>query len=617
MDINELNALTVVRLKELCIANGIRGASKLNKPELIEILYNFYKSTSKKKIKAKKSPTIRRKSIDSIISTSIRSSSIRSSIKSPKKSKFLEQYVNTCKPGKIKTLDTNICVPIDGPKGRKAVEKLEKSCDKKGGVFNNKTLNCHDSDMISVTSSKIVSPKKSEKRCKPGKIKTLDTNICVPIDGPKGRKAVEKLEKSPVLRKKTKKSRKIRENEFLEQYVNTCKPGKIKTLDTNICVPIDGPKGRKAVEKLEKSCDKKGGVFNNKTLNCHASDIASDIASEVESEASTIEIINKSKKTLPRGSPVQSILSSTSTKDLKPCNPGKIRTLDKGNRCVSVNLKRGQETIEKLKDLCYDKGEGYNFNRSTYKCDKVIKTKERSLLSSSSEESDYNSPDFSKQISREYDIKGKSTPLTPSSYLSQSYVLPSSIYPKETEQIPKDITYDNIFKFPSSSSTSTVIYPIGSDLEEFYRNKESLLGLVVYERPDKIEIRGINATGNETNYILNRYEINIAEEIKNMVNLVILIYHVDKDLEKDFNESNVIRVLPPNLKILELQNNIMIDLTIPNDIIKLDKIKFVNFYVFEGMTQMLAISKRAQIEYINLIKQSEKDSVTMGYYILR
>ncbi len=67
---------------------------------------------------------------------------------------------------------------------------------------------------------------------------------------PKGRKAVEKLQKSPVLRKKTKKSRKMRENEFIEKHVTTCKPGKIKHPVSNRCVLINGAKGREALKLL-------------------------------------------------------------------------------------------------------------------------------------------------------------------------------------------------------------------------------------------------------------------------------------------------------------------------------------------------------------------------------
>ena len=495
MDINELNELTVVRLKELCIANGIRGASKLNKPDLIKILNEFYKTTSKQKLKAKKSPTIRRKSIDSNISPSIRSSS-KSSVKSPKKSKFLEQYVNICKEGKIKSLDTNICVPMDGPKGRKAVEKLEKSCDSKGGVFNNKTLNCHASDLVSDEDSDIASQIASTISIVPKSKKTL-------------------------------------------------------------------PRG-----------------------------------SPVSSEASTISIVPKSKKTLPRGSPVQSIISSSTI--TKPCEQGKIRTLDKGNRCVSVNLKRGKETIAKLQELCSNKGEGYIFNDTTYKCDKVSK------------------PDIAPSI---IEIP---KPLVSDKFVwspSESEGTVTPVLRSPFEQVLRS-PFETTMKLPAqipspSSSISTIIYPTESELEQFNRIKRSLVGLVVSEDVDILKIIGIDENGIETEYILNRDDIVISDELENMENLVMFIYHLSRKVERPFPESKVIKTLPRNIRILELQNNMMIDLTIPNDIRNVEQLKFVNFYVFEGMTLQIAIPQKTKFEYVNLIRKSETDLAEYGYYILR
>jgi hypothetical protein len=389
---------------------------------------------------------------------------------------------------------------------------------------------------------------------------------------------------------------------------------------------MDGPKGRKAVEKLQKSCDSKGGVFNNKTLNCHASDLVSDvesditshIASDIASEASTIEIIPKSKKTLPRGSPVQSIISSSiSTIDLKPCNPGKIRTLDKGNRCVSVNLKRGKETIEKLQELCSNKGEGYVFNDSTYKCDKVYKPE--TLPSKIPSLIEIPKPLVSDRfVWSPSDSEGTVTPILRSPF---EQLLRSSL-----EQVLSSPPFETTTQFPAqfpaqfpspSSSVSTIIYPTESRLEQFNRNKRSLVGLIVSEYVDTLEIIGIDENGIETEYVLNSYDISISDELENMENLVMLIYHLNKEVEHSFPESKVIKILPPNLRILELQNNMMIDLTIPNDIIKVDKLKFVNFYVFEGMSQQIAIPQKTKLEYINLIKQSETDLEEYGYYLLR
>ena len=132
-----------------------------------------------------------------------------------------------------------------------------------------------------------------------------------------------------------------------------------------------------------------------------------------------------------------------------------------------------------------------------------------------------------------------------------------------------------------------------------------------------MEIIGIDENGIETEYDLNSYDISISNELENMENLVMLIYHLSRDVERSFPESKVIKILPSNLRILELQNNMMIDLTIPNDIIKVDKLKFVNFYVFEGMSQQIAIPQKTKLEYINLIRQSETDLEEYGYYLLR
>ena len=182
--------------------------------------------------------------------------------------------------------------------------------------------------------------------------------------------------------------------------------------------------------------------------------------------------------------------------------------------------------------------------------------------------------------------------------------------------------FETTMKLPAqipspSSSISTIIYPTESKLEQFNRIKRSLVGLVVSENVDILEIIGIDENGVETEYILNSYDISISNELENMENLVMLIYHLSRDVERSFPESKVIKILPSNLRILELQNNMMIDLTIPMDIIKVEKLKFVNFYVFEGMSQRIAIPQKTRLEYINLIKQSETDVEEYGYYLLR
>ena len=423
---------------------------------------------------------------------------------------------------------------------------MTRSCESKGGVFDKNTYKC--------ISKNIEIDKESE-----SEISSLIDDI----------KLMETLPRDSSINSIIEKTR-LLENEFIDKYVKPCKQGQIKSLNGR-CVPKDGKAGLESLGFMTRSCESKGGVFDNNTYKCLP------------------------KQMDKRGSPAPST-TSTMTIEFDPCPSGQVRTLDK--RCVSENIEEGRNTIKELKKLCSNMGEGYVFNETTYKCEKVIPKNVSKYTVWSPSESEYSSP-------------------SPSP-LEERPVLRSPL--EERPVLPSPLRSP----FSSISSSETVLMEEQLNLDNFRRNKDNFVALVISQYLDKYEynkpktdITCINNLSVTTKYTFNSNEINVAYDLETMKNLRMLIYNVQKELERRFPENEVIKQLPRTIEFLELKNNMMINLDDPYDLVNIKQVKFVNFYVFEGIKNKIGVPKGAQLLLSNVImRDPATDNQEDGYYLL-
>ena len=597
MDIEELKKLTVAELRKLSTKEHISGIYKFNKGEIIDILHNHFKSKSK----SRKSPSMKRRSIESGTSSrkSITKKKLRRSPVSPASSSGSERS------------------------SRKSVRSSRKSCE----------------------SGKIVNP---------------ETGYCVKKDGAIGKKIIQEMKQS----KKTVSPIASYKPLNLSKKYKPCSDKEIRTLDTHICAKLESNVGRRAklqLEELKNSCLSKGKKLNEETYECEG-ESESDVESVVSSvsSVSTVKIV----------SPVASYKPLNLSKKYKPCSDKEIRTLDT-HKCANLKSSIGYTAklqLEELKNSCLSKGK--KLNVETYECESesdvesvvlpvstfksnVEKQQPRYMLESSDSESE---TETVIGPSSPYYLPSSSLKISPVSQPKQMFVSPfeESESEAETESLVQyPVSRSRIVSLPSSIKSSLKIssvsqpksmfvspfeeseseseaeteslvqYPVSrsrimkkfiNKFDEFKRMYNNYLGLVVKEtRDNKMNIKCItNYEGSYNEYVFNSSEINISEEIKEMSNLVSLVYHTE--LEREFTEDKVITELPATLKILHLQNNCMIDLFSGNTLVKTPELvifTLVNLYIYPGVK---TLNYSNELSFNNLIFEQNCDEVITNEY---
>ena len=597
MDIEELKKLTVAELRKLSTKEHISGIYKFNKGEIIDILHNHFKSKSK----SRKSPSMKRRSIESGTSSrkSITKKKLRRSPVSPASSSGSERS------------------------SRKSVRSSRKSCE----------------------SGKIVNP---------------ETGYCVKKDGAIGKKIIQEMKQS----KKTVSPIASYKPLNLSKKYKPCSDKEIRTLDTHICAKLESNVGRRAklqLEELKNSCLSKGKKLNEETYECEG-ESESDVESVVSSvsSVSTVKIV----------SPVASYKPLNLSKKYKPCSDKEIRTLDT-HICANLKSSIGYTAklqLEELKNSCLSKGK--KLNVETYECESesdvesvvlpvstfksnVEKQQPRYMLESSDSESE---TETVIGPSSPYYLPSSSLKISPVSQPKQMFVSPfeESESEAETESLVQyPVSRSRIVSLPSSIKSSLKIssvsqpksmfvspfeeseseseaeteslvqYPVSrsrimkkfiNKFDEFKRMYNNYLGLVVKEtRDNKMNIKCItNYEGSYNEYVFNSSEINISEEIKEMSNLVSLVYHTE--LEREFTEDKVITELPATLKILHLQNNCMIDLFSGNTLVKTPELvifTLVNLYIYPGVK---TLNYSNELSFNNLIFEQNCDEVITNEY---
>ena len=597
MDIEELKKLTVAELRKLSTKEHISGIYKFNKGEIIDILHNHFKSKSK----SRKSPSMKRRSIESGTSSrkSITKKKLRRSPVSPASSSGSERS------------------------SRKSVRSSRKSCE----------------------SGKIVNP---------------ETGYCVKKDGAIGKKIIQEMKQS----KKTVSPIASYKPLNLSKKYKPCSDKEIRTLDTHICAKLESNVGRRAklqLEELKNSCLSKGKKLNEETYECEG-ESESDVESVVSSvsSVSTVKIV----------SPVASYKPLNLSKKYKPCSDKEIRTLDT-HICANLKSSIGYTAklqLEELKNSCLSKGK--KLNVETYECESesdvesvvlpvstfksnVEKQQPRYMLESSDSESE---TETVIGPSSPYYLPSSSLKISPVSQPKQMFVSPfeESESEAETESLVQyPVSRSRIVSLPSSIKSSLKIssvsqpksmfvspfeeseseseseaeslvqYPVSrsrimkkviNKFDEFKSMYNNYLGLVVKEtRDNKMNIKCItNYEGSYNEYVFNSSEINISEEIKEMSNLVSLVYHTE--LEREFTEDKVITELPATLKILHLQNNCMIDLFSGNTLVKTPELvifTLVNLYIYPGVK---TLNYSNELSFNNLIFEQNCDEVITNEY---
>jgi len=699
MDIEELKKLTVAELRKLSTKEHISGIYKFNKGEIIDILHNHFKSKSK----SRKSPSMKRRSIESGTSSrksitkkklrrspvspasssgserssrksvrssrkSVRSSrksaissrksvrSSRKSVRSSRKSaissrKSVRSSRKSCESGKIVNPETGYCVKKDGAIGKKIIQEMKQS---------KKTVSPASSSGSERSSRKSV--RSSRKSCESGKIVNPETGYCVKKDSAIGKKIIQEMKQS----KKTVSPIASYKPLNLSKKYKPCSDKEIRTLDTHICAKLESNVGRRAklqLEELKNSCLSKGKKLNEETYECEG-ESESDVESVVSSvsSVSTVKIV----------SPVASYKPLNLSKKYKPCSDKEIRTLDT-HKCANLKSSIGYTAklqLEELKNSCLSKGK--KLNVETYECESesdvesvvlpvstfksnVEKQQPRYMLESSDSESE---TETVIGPSSPYYLPSSSLKISPVSQPKQMFVSPfeesESESEAETESLVQyPVSRSRIVSLPSSIKSSLKIssvsqpksmfvspfeeseseseaeteslvqYPVSrsrimkkfiNKFDEFKRMYNNYLGLVVKEtRDNKMNIKCItNYEGSYNEYVFNSSEINISEEIKEMSNLVSLVYHTE--LEREFTEDKVITELPATLKILHLQNNCMIDLFSGNTLVKTPELvifTLVNLYIYPGVK---TLNYSNELSFNNLIFEQNCDEVITNEY---